>query len=61
MDLCPRALAVLKRQFALRERLIDEGVIKHDLVFCKADGEPVGCVKHVYGRWGATIDRLNIR
>jgi hypothetical protein len=41
--------------------LIDVGVIEHDYTFCKADGQPIHCIKHVYGRWCATIDRLNIR
>jgi integrase len=60
-ELCPRALAILKRQLALRVRLIEAGLLQHDSVFCKADGQPIHCIKHVYGRWGATVDRLNIR
>jgi integrase len=33
VELCPRALAVLKRQFVLRERYAQAGKINHDFVF----------------------------
>jgi integrase len=36
VSLCPRALAVLKRQLALRARLVTAGAIHHDHVFFQA-------------------------
>jgi hypothetical protein len=47
--LCPRALEVLKRQLALRERWQRLGVrVHHEHVFFKGDGEPI---RHLhYGR-----------
>jgi hypothetical protein len=38
--LCPRALAVLKRQLALRARFEAVGVIRHDHVFFRETGDP---------------------
>lgn len=40
ITLCPRALAVLKRQLGLRARLEDAGVVQHDYVFFRESGEP---------------------
>jgi hypothetical protein len=56
-----RALSVLKRQLALRDRLIAEGKINHEFVFFKNDGGPIRSLKHVYSRWCFVIDRLGIR
>jgi len=61
VELCPRALAVLKRQLTLRERLVARGTIEHQFVFFKADGEPIRCLKHVYSRWCFVTDQLGIR
>ena len=41
INLCPRALEVLQRQFALRERMAAAGKIHHSFVFFAADGEPI--------------------
>jgi integrase len=47
--LCPRALEVLKRQLALRERWQQLGVrIDHEHVFFKDDGEPI---RHLHYGW----------
>lgn len=35
VELCPRALEVLKRQLALRERLLQAGLIRHEELFFK--------------------------
>jgi integrase len=61
VELCPRALAVLKRQLALRERLIAEGKIAHPFVFFKEDGQPIRSLKYVYSRWCFVVDSLGIR
>ena len=61
VDLCPRALAVLKRQLALRERLIQAGTLDHDLLFFKADGGSIRNLKYPYGRWCCVVDKLGMR
>jgi len=61
VELCPRALSVLRRQWVLREQLMAEGKVHHDYVFLKDDGEPISSLQYVYGRWCSTIDRLAIR
>jgi len=40
VELCPRALEVLKRQLALRARLKLAGQIRHENVFFRQDGSP---------------------
>ncbi len=61
VELCPRALSVLKRQLALREAYLRAGLIKHDFVFFKEDGAPIRSLKYVYGRWVFVIEKLNLR
>jgi integrase len=61
VELCPRALAVLKRQFALRERYVRAGKIKHDLVFFQDNGKPISALSYAYTRWRYTIDKLQVR
>jgi integrase len=41
IELCPRALEVLNRQLALRQRLVDAGKIDRDHLFFKETGEPI--------------------
>ena len=41
VELCPRALEVLKRQLALRARKVIAGQITHDEVFFKENGAPI--------------------
>jgi integrase len=64
VELCPRALAVLKHQFALCEqyvRYVRAGKIKHDFVFFRDDGQPMRTLKDAYMRWRHTIEKLNVR
>jgi integrase len=61
VELCPRALSVLRRQCVLRERLMSEHGASHDYVFLKDDGEPIESLQYVYGRRCSTIDRSAIR
>jgi integrase len=44
VELCPRAFAVLQRQWALRDHFIEDGKIGHDFVFFKDNGEPIRSV-----------------
>jgi integrase len=61
VELNPRALAVLKRQFALREAYANAGMIDHDLVFFRADGQPIRSLKYVYMRWRYVVEVLGVR
>jgi integrase len=59
--LCGRALAVLKRQFALREELRRVGKIDHDLVFFDEDGAPIINLSYPYRRWGYVLESRKVR
>jgi integrase len=62
-ELCPRprALAVLRRQLALRERLLREGRIRHSQLFFTKDGSPFHSIHESGARWAKTLARLPIR
>jgi integrase len=57
--LCLRAIAVLKRQLALREELERSGQIEGDHLFFKADGRPIRSLQYPYARWKQTLMRLD--
>jgi integrase len=59
--LCPRALQVIQRQLALRERLKGAGQIDHEHLFFKANGDPIRSLQYPYVRWRRTLQRLTIR
>ncbi len=59
--LCPRALAVLKRQLALRARLEAADAIGHDHVFFRETGEPFWNLQMPGKRWRATLNSLKLR
>ena len=61
ITLCPRALAVLKRQLALRARLVAAGVIRHDHLFFRESGEPFRNLQVQARRWRATLTSLKLR
>jgi site-specific recombinase XerD len=61
VELCPRALSVLKRQLALREQYLQAGKIDHDFVFFKDDGEPIRSLKYPYMRWRYVMEKLGLR
>lgn len=61
ITLCPRALAVLKRQLGLRARLQDAGVVQHDHVFFRESGEPFWNLLIQGKRWRATLSSLKLR
>jgi integrase len=60
VELCPRALLVLRRQLALRARLQHEGRIQHDHLFFKEDGAPIRNLLYPYVRWRQTLQRLRM-
>jgi integrase len=62
VQLCPRALEVLKRQLALRERWQRLGTrIDHEHVFFKEDGEPIRHLHYGWKRWRRSLERLGLR
>lgn len=61
MQLCPRALEVLKRQLSLRDRWQLGTRIDHDYVFVKEDGEPIHHLHYGWKRWRRSLTRLNLR
>jgi integrase len=56
--LCPRALAVLQRQLALREQLRRAGKLDHEYLFFKANGAPIRNLQYPYTRWRRSLARL---
>jgi integrase len=59
--LCPRALAVLKRQLALRARFEAADAIGHDHVFFRETGEPFWNLQMPGKRWRASLNSLKLR
>jgi integrase len=57
VELCPRALQVLKRQLALRDRLEAAGLLDHELLFCKEDGAAITNLQFSYERWKKTLNQ----
>ena len=55
IDLCPRALEVLKRHLALRARLQLAGKIRHENVFFKEDGGTIRSLQYPWVRWRRTL------
>jgi integrase len=60
-ELCARALAVLKRQFRSRSRLVTAGNINHDHVFFQETGEPIRNLQFPQLRWRRTLTSLKLR
>jgi integrase len=62
VQLCPRALEVLRRQLALRERWQRLGTrIDHEHLFFKDDGEPIRHLHYGWKRWRRSLERINLR
>jgi integrase len=61
VELCPRALYVLKRHLALRARLVLAGQIQHENLFFKEDGSPIGNLQYPWVRWRRTLRALKAR
>jgi integrase len=58
VELCPRALAILKRQLTLRAELERTGQIDHDHLFFQANGTPIRNLQYPYTRWRRTFARM---
>ncbi len=61
VELCPRALQVLKRHLALRARLQLAGSIQHDELFFKETGEPIRNLQYPWVRWRSTLRKMKAR
>jgi integrase len=61
VELCPRALQVLKRHLALRARLQLAGKIQHDELFFKETGEPIRNLQYPWVRWRSTLPKMKAR
>ena len=61
VELCPRALEVLKRHLALRAHLKLAGKIHHEDLFFKEDGSPIRNLQYPWVRWRSTLARLKSR
>jgi integrase len=60
--LCPRAVVVLKRQLAFRERWQRLGTgVDHEHVFVKEDGEPIRHLHYGWKRWRRSLERVGLR
>ena len=61
VELCPRALQVLKWHLALRVELQLQGRIDHDDLFFKDDGTPIRNLQYPWIRWKRTLQRMKAR
>ena len=61
VELCPRALQVLKRHLALRARLQLAGKIQHEDLFFKETGEPIRNLQYPWVRWRSTLRKMKTR
>jgi hypothetical protein len=61
IELCPRAIAVLKRQLSLFRHLKARGRIDHDQLFFKDNGSPIRVLGYFYNCWRKSSDRLGLR
>jgi hypothetical protein len=58
---CPRALEVMRAQFALRERMVAWGLISHKVVFFSAAGEPLETTYVPCNRWTEVLETPPVR
>jgi hypothetical protein len=61
VELCPRALEVLKRHLALRAEFVAAGKIRHQHLFFLEDGRPISDPEITRWRWSESIKALNVR
>jgi integrase len=58
INLCPRALEVLRAQMELRDRMVAAGKVNHHRVFFTAVGEPLETTYLPYNRWTEVLETL---
>ncbi len=61
VELCPRALEVLKRQLALRAKLKLAGKVTHENVFFRDDGSKICNLNDPSDGWRWSLKRLKVR
>ena len=61
VELCPRALEVLRRHLALRQEYVAAGKIHHEHLFFLEDGRPISDPEITRWRWSESIAALGIR
>jgi integrase len=61
VELCPRALEVLKRHVRFRERLVAEGKVDHNFVFVHPSGRAIRNLSAPARRWRQTLRSLHLR
>jgi integrase len=61
VELCPRALEVLRRHLALRAEYVAAGKIRHEHLFFLEDGRPISDPEITRWRWSENIKAPNIR
>ena len=61
IELCPRALQVLKRHLALRARLPLACTIQRDELFFKESGDPSRNIQYPWVRWISTLRNMKAR
>jgi integrase len=61
IQLCPRAIAVLRRQRVLHRHLKSRGRIDHDQLFFRHDGAPIRDLGHLAQCWRKSSERLGLR
>jgi integrase len=61
VELFPRAIAVLRRQLALRAALVARGRIDHDQLFFNPNGTPIRGLGHPARCWRGSLNRLGLR
>ena len=61
VELCPRALEVLRRHLALRDAYVAAGKIRHEHLFFLEDGRPISDPEITRWRWSESIKAIGIR
>jgi integrase len=61
VELCPRAVEVLRRHLALRDEYVAVGKIRHQHLFFLEDGRPISDPEITRWRWSESIKALDIR
>src|SRR6204780_4704155 len=61
VELCPRALEILRQHLALRAEYVAAGKITHEHLFFLEDGRPISDPEITRWRWSESIKALNIR
>lgn len=61
IQLCPRAIAILKRHLVFYRHLKARGRINHDQLFFKDDGAPIRNLGHFVKCWRKSSERLGLR